>query len=106
VFEFTLDDKIAVERISGRRVCSCGQVYHLKFNPPKVDEICDECGRKLKIRDDQQPVVVKKRLAIYHRVTEPLIDYLNKQKKIKADHYLIDAEQSIDKIQKSIMSKL
>jgi len=106
VFEFILDDKIAVERISGRRTCSCGHVYHLKYNPPKVDEICDECGKKLIERNDQKPAVVGQRLKIYHEITKPLIEYIKEQKKIGATHYLIDANKQIDEIQKDIMLKI
>ncbi len=106
VFEFVLDDKIAVERISGRRTCSCGHVYHLKYNPPKVDEICDECGKKLVERNDQRPEVVKQRLKTYNQITKPLIEYLKEQDKIKVIYHLIEADEQIDEIQKNIMSKI
>lgn len=106
VFEFILDDKIAVERISGRRTCSCGHVYHLKYNPPKVDEICDECGKKLVERNDQKPEVVRQRLKIYHEITKPLIEYLKEQEKINITHLLIEADNKIDEIQNDIISKI
>jgi adenylate kinase len=65
-----------VKRISGRRTCEKGgHVFHVDFNPPKDDEVCDVDGSKLVIRDDDKPDVVQKRLEQYHDKTEPLIDY-------------------------------
>jgi adenylate kinase len=69
------EDEI-VKRISGRRTCEQGgHVFHVDFNPPKDDEVCDVDGSKLVIRDDDKPEVVQKRLEQYHDKTEPLIDY-------------------------------
>jgi adenylate kinase len=65
-----------VKRISGRRTCEKGgHVFHVDFNPPKDDEVCDVDGSKLVIRDDDKPDVVQKRLEQYREKTEPLIDY-------------------------------
>jgi adenylate kinase len=68
-------DDVVVERLSGRRQCSNGHLYHVKYDPPKHDERCDQCGRPLRQRDDDQPEAIQKRLATYHEQTEPLIDY-------------------------------
>jgi adenylate kinase len=68
-------DDVVVERISGRRVCSTGHVYHVKYDPPKHDDVCDQDGKPLIQRDDDKPETVKKRLDVYHRETSPLIDY-------------------------------
>ena len=68
------DEKI-VERMSGRRVCSCGASYHVKNNPPKVEGVCDKCGAELYIRDDDAEATVRKRLDTFHAQTEPLKDY-------------------------------
>jgi adenylate kinase len=68
-------DDVVIERISGRRVCSNGHVYHLKFDPPKHDEVCDQDGKPLSQREDDREEAVRKRLAVYHETTEPLIDY-------------------------------
>jgi adenylate kinase len=71
-----LDDEEVVRRISGRRVCSkSGHNYHVEFDPPKHDEVCDQDGSRLIQRDDDKPDVVRNRLAVYHAQTEPLIEY-------------------------------
>jgi adenylate kinase len=68
-------DEVVVERISGRRVCGNGHVYHVKYDPPKHDEVCDQDGKPLSQRDDDREEAVRARLAVYHRTTEPAIDY-------------------------------
>lgn len=69
-------DSNIVNRMSGRRACvGCGATYHLVFNAPKKEGICDVCGEKLILRDDDQPETVQKRLTVYHDQTQPLIDY-------------------------------
>jgi adenylate kinase len=69
------DDETVIQRLSGRRQCRNGHVYHVLFNPPKNEGHCDLDGTKLFQRDDDRPETVKKRLATYHAKTEPLIDY-------------------------------
>ena len=69
------DDEV-VRRLSGRRTCAKGQhVYHLEFDPPKHDGVCDQDGSRLIQRDDDKPETVRKRLAVYHEQTEPLVDW-------------------------------
>lgn len=69
------DDEV-VRRLGGRRTCVvCDRVYHVEFNPPKVEGVCDVDGGELVIRDDDKPEVIRKRLDTYHEKTEPLIDY-------------------------------
>ena len=68
-------DEVVIERLSGRRQCSDGHVQHVKFDPPKHDGVCDLCGKALQQRDDDRPEIVRKRLATYHKETEPLIGY-------------------------------
>ena len=68
-------DEVIVERVSGRRVCSCGASYHIKYKPSRVEGICDKCGGGLILRDDDKPETVLKRLGVYHEQTQPLIDY-------------------------------
>ena len=65
------DDKI-VERMSGRRVCTCGASYHTAYKPSQKEGICDKCGAELFIRKDDAPETVLNRLQTYHAVTEPL----------------------------------
>ena len=65
------DEKI-VERMSGRRVCTCGASYHTAYKPSQKEGICDKCGAELFIRKDDAPETVLNRLHTYHEVTEPL----------------------------------
>jgi adenylate kinase len=69
-------DEIIMDRILGRRTCpKCKAGYHVKNLPPKVEGVCDNCGEALVIRKDDNPDTVKDRLVVYHRETEPLIEY-------------------------------
>ena len=69
-------DENIVNRMSGRRACvDCGATYHVVHAAPKVEGVCDTCGEKLVLRDDDQPETVQKRLNVYHEQTQPLIDY-------------------------------
>lgn len=69
-------DENIINRMSGRRACvGCGATYHIQFNPTKVEGVCDTCGEKLILRDDDKPETVKNRLSVYHDQTQPLIDY-------------------------------
>jgi adenylate kinase len=73
------DDDV-VRRISGRRVCvKAGHNYHVDFDPPKREGICDQDGSRLIQRDDDKPEVVRKRLEVYHTQTEPLIEYYDER---------------------------
>jgi adenylate kinase len=72
-------DENIVNRMSGRRACvGCGATYHIKYNPTKVEGICDVCGKELILRDDDKPETVLNRLKVYHDQTQPLIDYYGK----------------------------
>jgi adenylate kinase len=69
------DDEV-IKRISGRRVCvKNGHVYHVDFDPPKHEGVCDQDGSRLIQRDDDKPETIKKRLEVYHEQTKPLIEY-------------------------------
>ena len=73
-------DENIVNRMSGRRACiNCGATYHIVSIPTKVEGICDRCGEKVVLRDDDQSETVKKRLNVYHEQTQPLIDYYKEQ---------------------------
>lgn len=72
-------DEAIVNRMSGRRAClACGATYHIVYNAPKTEGVCDSCGEKLVLRDDDKPETVQKRLTVYHDQTQPLIDYYQK----------------------------
>src|SRR3954471_9939860 len=68
------DDEV-VRRLGGRRLCPNGHVFHVEFDPPKEEGVCDICGEVLEIRDDDKPEVVRHRLSTYHDKTEPLVSY-------------------------------
>ncbi len=72
------DEKI-VERMSGRRVCSCGASYHVVYHPSQKEGICDKCGAELFIRKDDAPETVLNRLETYHSQTEPLKEFYAKK---------------------------
>ncbi len=77
-------DEAIVTRMSGRRAClTCGGTYHIKFNPTKVEGVCDACGGELVLRADDKPETVQKRLDVYHEQTQPLIDYYQTQNILK-----------------------
>lgn len=78
VISIEVADEVIVERMSGRRVCSCGASYHVVFNPPAKEGICDRCGSELYIRRDDDPATVQERLKTYHTQTEPLKDFYAK----------------------------
>lgn len=88
-------DENIIHRMAGRRACvGCGATYHLEFAPTKVEGICDVCGEKLILRDDDKPETVTNRLNVYHAQTKPLIDYYDKKDIV----YTIDGTQSMDKV--------
>ncbi len=69
-------DENIISRMGGRRACpACGATYHKENIPPKIAGICDVCGAKLILRDDDKPETVKKRLDVYHEQTQPLIEF-------------------------------
>lgn len=76
-------DAVIETRMTGRRTCtSCSETFHVLYNPPKREGICDFCGGKLGIRKDDQPETVKHRLEVYHRETEPLLRYYEERGKL------------------------
>ena len=73
-------DEEVVRRLSGRRVCvKAGHNYHVEFDPPKHDDVCDQDGSRLVQRDDDKPDVIEKRLNVYHEQTEPVIGYYDER---------------------------
>ncbi len=97
-----ISDKESVFRIGGRLICSCGRTYHTIFHPPKIKNICDNCGKKLIIRDDDRPKSIKKRLEIYHKETEPLFELYEKMGVVRR----INGEQSIPHVFKDVAHAL
>ena len=82
--ELEVSDSEIEARMTGRRVCeSCGATYHVQYNPSPKGELCGVCGAKLIRRADDDPKVVRERLEVYHRETEPLKDYYQTRGKLK-----------------------
>ena len=92
-------DENIVNRMGGRRACpGCGCTYHIEHNPPKVEDICDVCGAKLVLRDDDKPETVTKRLSVYHEQTKPLIDFYKKEGVLRE----VDGTQDLNDVFKAI----
>lgn len=101
--DIEVPDENIIERMSGRRAClGCGATYHIKYNAPKTENVCDTCGGRLVLRDDDKPETVKKRLDVYHTQTQPLIDYYS----ARGNLLTVDGTQSLDDVFASIISKL
>ncbi|MBU2737290.1 adenylate kinase [Acidithiobacillus sp. ATCC 19703] len=95
VLHIALDDEEIVERLSGRRVCSgCGSIYHERYHPSLVSAVCDQCGGSLVQREDDQPDVIRKRLAVYQAETAPLIAFYHD----RPAYHLIDGHGEADDV--------
>ena len=95
----TIDDDEAMRRITGRRVCrTCGAVYHVDFNPPQREGVCDVDGGDLYQRDDDKPDTVRNRLYVYYKQTSPLVGYYY----AKGLLVEIDGAQAIEGVQKAL----
>ena len=96
-------DANILNRMGGRRVClGCGATYHVDFNPPKQEGMCDTCGAELVLRDDDKPETVQKRLDAYHEQTQPLIDYYTKAGKLAE----VDGTKDMDDVFAAIVDLL
>jgi adenylate kinase len=83
VMELVVDDDEVIRRLSGRRTCrGCGKIWHVEFDAPSRDGVCDRCGSELFQRDDDKPETIAKRLVEYSEKTAPLIDYYGAQGKL------------------------
>lgn len=88
-----------LKRLTGRRICrDCGATYHVVFNPPKVEDVCDKCGGPLYQRDDDKEETVATRLEVNIGQTEPLLNYYKEQNVLRT----IDGNQEIDEVFKSV----
>ncbi len=98
-----VDDKLIVDRMAGRRVCSvCGASYNVDVMPPLVEGVCDRCGGPVVQRADDKPETVLNRLNVYHEQTEPIVAYYRERGKEAA----IDGSQPMDKVFADIVEKL
>ena len=95
VLNLVIDEEILKERITGRRICkNCGEIFHIKNKPTKVEGICDKCGHELSIRKDDTLESLKTRLDEYHNTTAPVLDYYRKQGLVTD----IDASKSVEEV--------
>jgi adenylate kinase len=96
-----LEDEEAIRRITGRRVCrTCGAVYHIDFNPPKVEGKCDLDGGELYQRDDDRLETVRNRLYVYYKQTAPLIGYYFAKSLLVE----LDGAQPIDQLNQELLA--
>jgi len=92
VISIEVKDEDIVQRMSGRRVCKdCGATFHTMYNPSKKGDDCDKCGKKLIIRADDSPEVVRDRLGLYHKQTFPLKEYYAKSNKL----FLVEGQEEL-----------
>ncbi len=99
VINIDVSDDSLVERLSGRRTCpTCGESYHVVFNPPEQQGVCDACGSQLYQRDDDREEVIRQRLAVYNQKTKPLIDYYAKAGILVN----IDGSRSVDEVFRAV----
>lgn len=96
-------DEAIIERMSGRRSCQgCGAMYHVKFNPPKAEGVCDSCGGALIQRSDDNSETVKHRLDVFHSQTAPVIDFYDKSGIVLK----IDGNRPIEEVSAEIIKEL
>lgn len=103
VLNLVVGAEIIIGRLSLRRSCPrCGAVYHLKNNPPKRDEICDECGAKLVQRSDDREEIIRHRLEVYEEKTRPLLERYRKAGKVRE----MSGDLDIDEIPEAVRQAL
>ena len=103
VIDIEVPDETIMQRLTGRRVCSeCGATYHMVYNPPKVEGVCDKCGHELIIRKDDHPDTVKDRLQVYHEQTEPLKGFYEKLGLL----YMIEGTKPVEQVTKDTLNAL
>ncbi|MDO4960241.1 MAG: adenylate kinase [Eubacteriales bacterium] len=101
--DIEVPDEVITTRMGGRRSCpKCGGTYHVVFNAPKKEGICDNCGSELTQRADDKPETVLERLKTYHEQTQPLIDFYNKEGVLDT----VDGTQKPDEVLKCILGAL
>lgn len=95
VINIAVAPQALVARLAARRICPrCGAVYNMHSRPPREDERCDRCGTPLRMRADDHPDAIRKRLEVYQKETAPVIEYYRQQKKVAE----IDGGRSMDEV--------
>ncbi len=108
VLEFDVPDEVIVERMSGRRVHQAsGRSYHIVYNPPKVEGKDDVTGEDLIIRADDKPKTVLDRLAVYHKQTQPLVDYYQAEAKAgNTQYFRLDGTKKVEEVSQELSTIL
>ena len=100
---FQIPDDELVFRLSGRRTClQCAAMYHVEHMRPRSEGICDQCSSQLVQRDDDRPEIIRKRLAVYHQQTEPLIGFYRAQNKLR----YLDAKRPTSDVNHALLEAL
>ncbi len=101
VFSIEVDDEELIKRLTGRRVCrKCGESYHIEFNPPRQDGLCDSCQGELYQRDDDKEETIRNRLKVYQDQTSPLISFYQRKDVLHS----IDGIGSIEEIKERLLT--
>ena len=101
VFSIEVDDGELVRRLTGRRVCrKCGESYHIEFNPPRQEGLCDSCQGKLYQRDDDKEETIRNRLKVYQDQTSPLINFYRRKDVLHS----MDGVGSIEEIKERLLT--
>lgn len=105
VFYLSCPEDVIMERITGRRVCSsCGMNYHVQTLPPRTAGVCDECGSVLMQRPDDAEGIVRERMAVYRKLTEPLVDYYQERGKLVVLNGVLGSEAAFERAAQAIAS--
>ncbi len=102
VVNLVCPDEVIIQRLSGRRMCSCGRSYHLTSNPPRVPGKCDADGLDLYIREDDKASTVRSRIETYHNQTEPLVHFYSKEGVLRDIDGTLSIPETTERILKMI----
>jgi len=107
VLNLQVDEEELVERLAGRRVCErCGEVFHLRFHPPRSEGRCDRCGGPLLQREDDREDVIRRRLKVYREETAPLVEYYGRQGKLEEVSAAGDIESVKERIGRALKGRI
>ncbi len=105
VIYFDVPEEELVRRLGGRRVCSaCGTVFNVNADPRALAGICDSCGGKLEIRDDDKPETIRNRLRVYREKTEPLLDWYRRSASVSL--HQLAAVGSVEEVQRRLLGAM
>lgn len=104
VINMDVPEDVVVTRLSGRRTCrNCGALFHITFNPPAKEGVCNACGGELYQRDDDNETTIRQRLGVYRQQTFPLIEHYAKQSLIKTIDGAVEAKEVIAAVLKAVV---